>query len=251
MKIANHLIEVIGAFLLLILAFFVFSHIGNFTKNPYMVLPIFLIYIIVMYFMVKRFHKRINGLTTNNYIGHGHLRASLYSLLFLAVTWSLPIIILRNYDYTLQPAKEIINSGISNIIVGITEELAIRAFLFVSFLVITRRVFLSAVISSLLFAFLHSQTITSVNDFVNIFTGSMLLTYLYIYFNSIAAPIIFHFMINTLNSMADLPPAQDNMLVMVQTVCFASGLLLLMVLFKKSDLKIGFYLNHDLANPGS
>ncbi len=229
----NKLLSLLTILLLFYFVFIIFGGIANYYKdNINIVLCCAVFYLTTIFFMVKIFNSTINNIILSNYLGKNHIYSIIVAFIFVTFTFFLPVIILFHFNFNFQSFDKILISSFEYIVVAVSEELVFRAFLFLSVLIIIRKLLFSAIIVSLIFTLIHYNSIENIVYFSWIFTTSLLLSYLYFYTKSIASPITFHFLINLLNNNIIVQIDNNIIIIASQVACMILCIIFLLIFSK-------------------
>jgi membrane protease YdiL (CAAX protease family) len=94
---------------------------------------------------------------------------------------------------------QLLKSAFAGLFSVLWEELFFRAFLFLSFLILSRKLFISAILSSIIFTLPHLQAYPlpiSWHIHVALLSGGVAFCYLYVVFKTLWAPITLHLVLN-------------------------------------------------------
>jgi len=230
------LLIILAVVFLFYFVFILFGGISSYFKNDFPIVACCTtFYLITIFFLVKVFNRLLNNISLSDYFGKNHLRATLISTALIVFSFFLPTLAVTHFDFSFQPVVKIFESSFEFVVVSISEELVFRAFLFLSILLLSRNVLLSAVLVSLLFTVVHYNSIENITHFLWVFVTSMLMTYLYVYTKSIVSPITFHFLINLLNENIIIQINIDHLLIVGQFVCMILCVFLLWFLSNRKN----------------
>lgn len=201
------LVSVFGYF---VISFLYLGILGNILKDtpPKLLSNLHVIsFLLILWFYIRFIHRVINQIGWKDYFsfqlidiikfGFGMALILLISLLSAFVGFLFRPdgeFLLGSHEYDVL----LIANSIS---IAFAEELLFRALIFFSLAKITNRIFLSAVLSSLFFALVHIGSVDKSLMFIsllNIFSGGLVLSYLYHLSGSIWTAIGFHGMNNIL-----------------------------------------------------
>jgi len=225
------LLIILSVVLLFYFVFIIFGVINSYLKpNILITLCCATLYLVTIFLLVKVFNKTLSNIPISAFVGKHHILAILVSIVFIVFSFFLSTIAVIQFNFSFQPIDKFFESSFEFIIVSISEEFVFRAFLFLSILYLLRNVLFSALFASLVFTTIHFYAIDNITHFLWIYSTSMLLTYLYVYTKSIAAPITFHFLINILNENIIAQINNDHLLIVGQIICMISCIFILVFL---------------------
>ena len=203
---------VIGTIGIILLTFFysflkTFFTTSNLVTNTHaFILPVF------VFLLVFLFHKIFSKFSI---LTHLKYRISIWRGVFLC----LAITILINFSYllflngverlTLLPLNiSTFNMLLKQIVVSSYEELIFRGFLFLGLLIRSRRILLSAILSSIAFSAIHYQTYSLTEHWpihLILLSVGIILCYVYVIFKSLWVPIFLHFANNVIVNLFVFP----------------------------------------------
>jgi membrane protease YdiL (CAAX protease family) len=203
---------VIGTIGIILLTFFysflkTFFTASNLVTNTHaFILPVF------VFLLVFLFHKIFSKFSI---LTHLKYRISIWKGVFLC----LAITILINFSYllflngverlTLLPLNiSTFNMLLKQIVVSSYEELIFRGFLFLGLLIRSRRILLSAILSSIAFSAIHYQTYSLTEHWpihLILLSVGIILCYVYVIFKSLWVPIFLHFANNVIVNLFVFP----------------------------------------------
>lgn len=163
-KYINSVLINIGLTLLFYLVFIVFTSASNYFDNkiiPSLIISV--LYILVLFLLVRYFNSTIYGITVEQFIGKKHLLGIFLSLFSIIIVFLVPYLFFPDTYFTIAWDKATIEAILTNIIVGISEELIFRAFFFLSLLTIFRYNIVSAILSTIFFHIFLNLVIGYVN----------------------------------------------------------------------------------------
>ncbi len=198
----------------MLLLFLLFGLLKSILKTydiPYLVNLLLFLLPVAVYFVLKILHKRFNDfnisshlLGKNKFLFPFLLGVSIGVILFcLIISINIAIGTIEDVKF-FTVSKKTAEFFFSQIIIGACEEFFFRGFLFLSLLIQSKKVVLSALISSLLFSLMHFQTYPLINQWyihVGLISSGMVFCYLYLIFRSLWLVIAFHFTNNFLASV--------------------------------------------------
>ena len=232
LKVESFFINV-GITIVCYIVFIVFTSLTNYFNNKTLpTIGLSTLYIFSLFLLIRYFNKSIYNISVKQFIGNGHLKGILTSILMITIVFTVPYFAISDSDYIFSWNKELIESIISNSIVAISEELIFRAFFFLSMIVVIRKHLISALLASLVFTFIHFFRLESVVHFLWIFSASMLMTYIYYATKSLFSNILFHMLINVLMSYVFVSVGQLQNLLITQIIIMSFLTIIILFLLK-------------------